>query len=112
MVLEPRLGVEQYRGNFPDFFATQVHLWTDATLYPWFIWNLIAVKVEDTPTPSRPAPEAPGPSSPPQYNENGTEQSSAHSQHAESERDDFGTIVTEVTTTLVTTRKKYRVDDV
>ena len=30
-------------------------------------------------------------------------------QHAESDRDEFGTVVTEVT--VVTTRKKYRVED-
>jgi len=35
--------------------------------------------------------------------------SSARAQHAESERDEFGTVVTEVT--VVTTRKKYRVED-
>jgi hypothetical protein len=44
-------------------------------------------------------------------------QSSTRAQHTESEHDEFGTVVTEVTTvtvatnTLVTTRKKYRVED-
>ena len=37
-------------------------------------------------------------------------QSSIHVQHAGIERDDFGTVVTEVTTTIITTRKKYRVE--
>jgi len=37
-------------------------------------------------------------------------QSSTHAQNIESERDDLGTVVTEVT--IVTTRKRYRVEDV
>ena len=48
---------------------------------------------------------------PPSYNRDTTGYSSTRTQHAEPERDDFGTIVTEVTTTVVTTRKKYRVED-
>ena len=69
------------------------------------------MKVEDESTPSCPPSEAPGSSSLPQYDEEGAGQSSTHAQHAEFERDEFGTIVTEVTTTLVTTRKRYRVED-
>ena len=46
----------------------------------------------------------------PSYDGDATGQSSAHAQHAEYERDDLGTVVTEVTT--ITTRKKYRVQDV
>ena len=45
----------------------------------------------------------------PSYDGDATGQSSARAQHAEYERDDFGTVVTEVTT--ITTRKKYRVQD-
>ena len=77
------------------------------------MWKLIPVKVDDAPTPSQSSYETPGLAYPPAYGENTTGQSSAHAQHAESERDDFGTIVTEVTTTttVVTTRKKYRVED-
>ena len=52
-----------------------------------------------------------GSSSLPSYDELATGQTSAHAQRAESERDDFGTAVTEVTTTVTTTRKKYRVED-
>ena len=48
-------------------------------------------------------------SGPPSYDEGATGQSSVRTQVAESERDDFGTVVTEVTT--VTTRKRYRVED-
>ena len=46
----------------------------------------------------------------PSYNEDATGQPSTHTHHADSERDDFGTIVTEVTT--VTTRRRYRVEGV
>jgi hypothetical protein len=53
----------------------------------------------------------PGSGPPPSYDGDVTgEPSTRTQQHAESERDDFGTIVTEVT--IVTTRKKYRVEDV
>jgi len=46
----------------------------------------------------------------PPYDEGATAgQSSTRAQHAESERDDLGTIVTEVT--IVTTRKEHRVED-
>jgi len=68
------------------------------------------VKVEDESAPSRPSSEVPGWSSLPSYDGDGTGRSSTHTLHAESELDDFGTVVTEVTTTLVTTRKRYRVE--
>ena len=76
----------------------------------WWIWKLIPVaKVEGLPTPSRPSSETPGPSSPPSYDRDTTRQPSAdYAQHAESEHDDFGTIVTKVT--IVTTRERYRVE--
>lgn len=45
----------------------------------------------------------------PSYDGFATGPSSTHAQHAESERDDFGTTVTEVT--IITTRKKYRIED-
>ena len=51
----------------------------------------------------------PGPGPPPSYDRDATGEPSTHTQHAESERDDFGTVVTEVT--IVTTRKRYRVED-
>ena len=49
---------------------------------------------------------------PPLYEGAPTGQSSTRTQRAESERDDFGTIVTEVTTVTTSTRRRYRVEDV
>ena len=77
---------------------------------PTWIWKLIPVKVakfEEASTPSI-SSETLGPDPLPSYNRNAAGQS-FHTQHAESERDDFGTIVTEVT--VVTTHKRYRVED-
>ena len=65
------------------------------------MWKLIPVGVE--------ASETMGRGSPPLYEGDATGQSSARTQHTESERDEFGTIVTEVTT--VTTRRRYRVEN-
>jgi len=74
------------------------------------IWKLIPVKVEGAPTPSRSSSETLGPGSLPSYDVGTAGQSSARAQRMEeSERDDFGTIVTEVTT--ITTRRRYRVED-
>jgi hypothetical protein len=75
-----------------------------------WIWRLLPVNVEGTVTPSQSSSETTGSDSLPSYDGGTTGQSSAHTQHSGSERDDFGTIVTEVTT--VTTRKRYRVEDV
>jgi len=70
------------------------------------------VRVEDVFTPSQSVPETPGLDSPAGSRDgDATEETSTRAQHGESERDDFGTIVTEVTTTTVTTRKRYRVAD-
>ena len=71
---------------------------------------MIPVKVEGVSTPRWPSSETSGSGSLPSYDGDTTGQSSTHAQHAESERDDFGTIVTEVTTSVITTRKKYRVE--
>ena len=64
--------------------------------------------------PSKLPTDAVGSGSLPSY-DGETGQSSTRAQHTESEHDEFGTVVTEVTTvatnTLVTTRKKYRVED-
>jgi hypothetical protein len=68
------------------------------------MWKLIPVRVGP-----RPSAETAGQDVPPSYEGDATGQSSARAQRAESERDDFGTIVTEVTT--VTTRRRYRVED-
>ena len=86
---------------------TQVKLWTDEVPYPWFTWKLVPVKNKD---PSRPSSEALGLGSLPSY-DGDAGQSSTRVQHAPSEHDEFGTVVTEITTTVVQTRKKYRVED-
>jgi len=63
-------------------------------------------------SPSQLPPETHGLDSPAKLHDGeAAGESSTRAQYAESERDDFGTIVTEVTTTVVTTRKKYRVAD-
>jgi len=68
------------------------------------------VKVEGALSPSQSLSEMLG-SGPPLYNGDATGQASVHTQVAESERDDFGTIVTEVTTVTTATRRRYRVED-
>ena len=68
------------------------------------MWKLIPVKVE-----SRPSTGTVGQEFPPSYEGDAIGQPSAHNQRTEFERDDFGTVVTEVTT--VTTRRRYRVED-
>ena len=91
-------------------FTTQIFLWpgkeADAP-----IWRLIPIKAEGVSTPLQQSSETLDSGLPPSYSGDTPGQSSTESQHAESERDDFGTIVTEVTTTVVTTRKRYRVED-
>ena len=69
------------------------------------------MEVEGLFTRSQPSSTTLGSDSLPSYDGNATGEPSAHAQHMESERDEFGTIVTEVTTTVVTTRKRYRVED-
>ena len=77
---------------------------------PWQIWKLIPVKVDSVFAPSRSPSNTLGSGSLPSYDGDTTGQPSTnYAQHAESERDDFGTIVTEVT--VITTRKRYRVED-
>lgn len=65
------------------------------------------MKVEGVSVPSQLLLETVGLDSLPSYDGDGIGQSSTRSQHAESERDDLGTIVTEITIT----RKRYRVED-
>ena len=69
------------------------------------------MKVESVSTPPLSSSETLDSGSLPSYDRPATGESSTHTQYAESERDDFGTVVTEVTTTVITTRKKYRVED-
>jgi len=120
------VGDEKYRGfGYVRFFwATKMIAWdleagrshsgAEVRTYenrptPWQIWRLIPVKDEGTPTPSRSSSGIAGQEFPPSYEGNAIGESSAHTQRAESQRDEFGTIVTEVTT--VTTRRRYRVED-
>ena len=79
----------------------------------WRVWKLIPVKVEGASTSSQLLAEILGSGSPPLYDGDTAGQLPTHTQNVESERDEFGTIVNEVTvtTTTVTTRKKYRVED-
>lgn len=73
------------------------------------------MKVENTPSPSQLLSERLGSGSPPTYDGHATEpESSTRTQHVESDHEEFGTIVNEVTvvttTSTVTTRKRYRVE--
>ena len=79
----------------------------------WRIWKLIPVKVEGVLAPAQLLSEKLGSGPLPPYDGDATGQFSTRAQHAESEHDEFGTIVNEVTvtTTTVTTRKRYRVED-
>jgi hypothetical protein len=91
----------------PTKVIFQVLLYKDAPRETWRIWKLLPVKVEGVFTPPRALSEVFGSGSPPSYNGAATEQSSTRTQHAESVHDDFGTIITEVTTIT----KRYRVED-
>lgn len=77
------------------------------------MWKLVPVKT-DAAFASSQLPSEPLGSGPlPPYNEGTTGQSSTRAHRMESEHDEFGTIVHEVTvvTSTITTRKKYRVED-
>ena len=90
-----------------NYFNAQIVCWTPdggRSSEPLLMWKLIPVKVEP-----RSPNETGGHGFPPSYEGDETGQSSTRTQRAESERDDFGTIVTKVTT--VTTRSRYRVED-
>ena len=108
------LNARRYQRTTADRFTSQVHFHNDAYL-AWQTWRLISVKVEGTITPS--PSELFGLGSLPPYDGDAAGQSSTHARHAESEHDEFGTIVNEVTivtthsTSTVTTRKRYRVED-
>ena len=75
----------------------------------WQIWKMIPVRVAGVSAPSWSSSETAGQGSLPSYDGLATGQSSTRTQNAESERDEYGTVVTEVT--VVTTRKRYRVED-
>jgi len=78
------------------------------TLNPWQIWKLTPVEGTFPPPRSPFGTTDEGPL--PAY-EGATEQPFTRAQHAEFERDEFGTVVTEVIVATTTTRKKYRVED-
>ena len=83
----------------------------------WQSWKLIPVGVGSTPILSSSLPGNLDLNSLPSYEGGVTGQSTTRTQHVEPERDDFGTIVNEVTvvttntSSTVTTRKRYRVAD-
>ena len=82
----------------------------------WRVWKLIPVNVENTVSPSQLLPDRLGSIPPPTYEGHMTEPDSpTHVRRVESEHEEFGTIVNEVTvvttTSTVTTRKRYRVED-
>jgi len=68
------------------------------------------VKAKDESASWQSLPEQLGLGSLPSYEGDAAGQSFSHAQRVESERDDLGTVVTEVN--IVTTRKRYRVEDV
>ena len=98
-------------------FIIQVISWPKDDLAAWQIWKLIPVKIDPKLAPSQSPSEAAGSDAVPPYDADENGQPSARTQHAEFERDEFGTIVNEVTvvTTVtrstVTTQKRYRVED-
>ena len=79
----------------------------------WRIWKLIPVKVKGVFAPAELLSERLGSDPLPSYGGDTNGQPSTRAEHVESEYDEFGTIVNEVTvtTTTVTTRKRYRVED-
>jgi hypothetical protein len=83
-------------------FNTQVMIWTSSAQ----IWKLLPVKTEGPSARLRSSSEALDDGDP-------SVQSSTYAQHSESEYDELGTVVNEVTvvTTTVTTRRRYRVED-
>ena len=76
----------------------------------WQIWKLLPVNVEGVFTPSKSVPSGQLSSGALPSYDGDTWQFSSHAQHAESERDEFGTVVTEAT--ITTTRERYRVEGV
>lgn len=78
------------------------------------VWKFIPVKVENALSPSQLLSDILGSGSPPTYDGQATEpETSTRTQNVESEHEEYGTVVTEVTVvnSTITTRKKYRVED-
>lgn len=90
-----------------------MQFYDEGAILHWQIWKLIPVDVETmSKAPHLASSETLGLSSPPLYDGDTKGQSSTRAQHGvEAERDDFGTIVTEVCTVTTITRKRYRVED-
>ena len=93
-------------------FHDQVILCDDTGRPAWRVWKLIPVRVEGTDPASQSSCDTP-----PSYDgrATGSEPPPTRVQNIGTERDEFGTIVNEVTTvtttSTVTTRKRYRVED-
>ena len=85
----------------------QVTIYSDKAPRTWRIWKLLPVQVEGVFVSSQSSSETLGSGLPPSYDGDATGQSSTRAHHAESGRDYFGTIVTEVTTIT----KRYRLED-
>ncbi|KAF9780972.1 hypothetical protein BJ322DRAFT_289453 [Thelephora terrestris] len=101
-------------GNKED--GAEVILYPNNPPAPSLTWKLIPMKVENTIPPSQLLSEILGSGSPPTYDGYVAEpESPTHTQHIEYRREEFGTIVNEVTVvttnSTVTTRKRYRVED-
>jgi len=109
------LNARRCQRTTADRFTSQVHFHNDAGV-AWQTWRLIPVKIEGVSAPSQ--SELFGSGSLPPYDGDVAGQSSTHARRVDSEQDEFGTIVNEVTvvttnsTSTVTTRKRYRVEDV
>lgn len=100
-------GIEELQ--LTRFAAQVLNRTDDDPSVTWRIWKLIPVKAEGAPTPSQSSTsETPGSGSLPPYHLDADGQCPTQTLHSERENDDFGTIVTEVTT--ITTRKRYRVE--
>ena len=98
--------VHQHLQSFVYQSASQVQFYDEnSSSLPWQRWKLTLIQAQSS-------SKIPGLGSLPPYDESEEvpgQPSTGTNHTAESERDDFGTVVTEVT--VVTTRKKYRVAD-
>jgi len=92
--------------NGSDKDLTPIHYLDNCDLNACRIWKLIPVYLDAGP---QPVPEA----TPPYEGDPGKQRCNCSHQTTETDVDDFGTIVTEVTvtTTTKTMRKKYRAED-
>lgn len=104
----------RYQRIIIDTFTIQVHFWANNEPVAWRIWKLVPVEI--VPGTSSSQLSSDSGSLPPYYGSDATMQTSTRVQRVESEDEELGTIVNEVTvvTTVtnstITTRKKYRVE--